>query len=62
MEDVKENNSKQWVSVSEIQRLYPPLSKKKIRELICKNLDVVKAGNKMIVERKQLEAFFRNEL
>ena len=62
MEDVKENNSKQWVSVSEIQRLYLPLSKKKIRELICKNLDVVKAGNKMIVERKQLEAFLRNEL
>lgn len=62
MEDVKENNSKQWVSVSEIQRLYLPLSKKKIRELICKNLDVVRAGNKLIVERKQLEAFLRNEL
>ncbi|MBE5951746.1 MAG: helix-turn-helix domain-containing protein [Lachnospiraceae bacterium] len=62
MEDVKENNSKQWVSVSEIQKEYLPLSKKKIRELICKNLDVVKAGNKMIVERKQLEAFLRNEL
>ena len=62
MEDVKENNSTQWVSVSEIQRLYLPLSKKKIRELICKNLDVVRAGNKLIVERKQLEAFLRNEL
>ena len=62
MEDVKENNYKQWVSVSEIQKEYLPLSKKKIRELICKNLDVVKAGNKMIVERKQLEAFLRNEL
>lgn len=62
MENVKENNSKQWVSVSEIQRLYLPLSKKKIRELICKNLDVVRAGNKLIVERKQLEAFLRNEL
>lgn len=62
MEDVKENNSKQWVSVSEIQKEYLPLSKKKIRELICKNLDVVRAGNKLIVERKQLEAFLRNEL
>ena len=62
MENVKENNSKQWVSVSEIQRLYLPLSKKKIRELICKNLDVVRAGNKLIVERKQLEAFLWNEL
>ena len=62
MKDVKENNSKQWVSVSGIQKEYLPLSKKKIREMICKNLDVVKAGNKMIVERKQLEAFLRNEL
>jgi len=62
MEEIKENVSKKWLTVSEIQREYLPLSKKKIRKLICENLDVVKAGNKLIVERSQLLAFLRKEI
>lgn len=62
MEEIRENVSKKWLTVTQIQREYLPLSKKKIRKLICENLDVVKAGNKLIVERSQLLAFLRKEI
>lgn len=62
MEEIRENVSKKWLTVSEIQREYLPLGKKKIRKLICENLDVVKAGNKLLVERSQLLAFLRKEI
>jgi len=62
MEEIKENVSKKWLTVSEIQREYLPLSKKKIRKLICENLDVTRVGNKLIVERDQLLAFLRKEI
>lgn len=61
MEEVKENESKKWITVSEIQREYLPLGKKRIRKLICENLDVTRAGNKLLVEREQLLAFLRKE-
>ncbi len=61
MEEVKEKESKKWITVSEIQREYLPLGKKRIRKLICENLDVTRAGNKLLVEREQLLAFLRKE-
>lgn len=61
MEEIKENVSKKWLTVSEIQREYLPLGKKKIRKLICENLDVTRAGNKLLVEREQLLSFLRKE-
>lgn len=61
MEEVKVNESKKWITVSEIQREYLPLGKKRIRKLICENLDVTRAGNKLLVEREQLLAFLRKE-
>jgi len=62
MEEIKENVSKKWLTVLEIQREYLQLSKKKIRKLICENLDVTRVGNKLIVERDQLLAFLRKEI
>ncbi len=61
MEEVKANESKKWITVSEIQQEYLPLGKKRIRKLICENLDVTRAGNKLLVEREQLLAFLRKE-
>lgn len=61
MEEVKANESKKWITVSEIQREYLPLGKKRIRKLICENLDVTRAGNKLLVEREQLLSFLRKE-
>ena len=51
----------QWIDIAEIQKNYLPLGKKKIREIVKKNLDVTRTGKKILVERKQLEDFLRNE-
>ena len=61
MEEIRENVSKKWLTVTQIQREYLPLGKKKIRKLICENLDVTRAGNKLLVEREQLLSFLRKE-
>lgn len=52
----------QWIDVNEIQRVYLPISKKKIRKIITENLDVVRMSGKLLVERAQLEAWLRLEI
>lgn len=51
---------KRWVDVTEIQEKYLPISKKAIRRLVKENLDVVRFGKKILVERAQLEDYLRN--
>ena len=51
-----------WIDVNEIQKIYLPISKKAIRKMLKKNLDIARTGKKMLVERKQLEDFLRNEI
>lgn len=48
------------VDVNEIQRLYLPVSKKRIRKLISTYLRTIRVGNKLFVERKQLEDFLKD--
>ena len=52
----------QWIDVNEIQKNYLPISKKAIRKMLKVNLDIARTGKKMLVERKQLEDFLRNEI
>ncbi len=56
-----ETNNKQWMTISEIQATLLPISKKAIRKLVKENLDVVRYGRKMLIERKQLMDYLRNE-
>ena len=58
---MSEEKSTQWIDVNEIQEKYLPISKKAIRKILKENLDVASTGKKLLVERNQLEAFFRNE-
>lgn len=58
---MSEEKSTQWIDVKEIQEKYLPISKKAIRKLLKDNLDVARTGKKILVERKQLEEFLRNE-
>ena len=58
---MSEEKSTQWIDVNEIQEKYLPISKKAIRKLLKDNLDVARTGKKILVERKQLEEFLRNE-
>lgn len=53
--------NKQWMTISEIQATLLPISKKAIRKLVKDNLDVVRYGRKILVERKQLLDYLRNE-
>jgi len=56
------NQETKWIDIAEIQKNYLPLGKKKIREIVKKNLDITRTGKKILVERAQLEAFLRDEL
>lgn len=59
---MSEAKTTQWIDVNEIQKIYLPISKKAIRKMLKKNLDIARTGKKMLVERKQLEDFLRNEI
>ena len=58
----QEKNSTQWVDVDYIQQHYLPISKKAIRKMLKENLDIARTGKKLLVEKKQLELFLRNEI
>lgn len=58
---MSEEKTTQWIDVNEIQEKYLPISKKAIRKILKENLDVARTGKKILVERKQLEEFLRNE-
>ena len=49
------NTERKYLSVSDIQAEYLPISKKKIRELVNEHLIVNKIGNRIYVERAALE-------
>lgn len=45
------------ISLDTVQRKYLQLSKKKIRNIVNTYLRTMKVGNKILVDRKQLEEF-----
>ena len=52
---VEANNSK-LVGITEISKIYLPISKKRVRRFVSIYLDPVFIGNRMFVERDKLEA------
>lgn len=58
----EEKNTTQWVDVNYIQQHYLPISKKAIRKMLKENLDIARTGKKLLVEKRQLELFLRNEI
>ena len=52
---VEANNSK-LVGITEISKVYLPISKKRVRKFVSIYLDPVFIGNRMFVERDKLEA------
>ena len=45
------------IDLDTVQRKYLQLSRKKIRNIVTTYLRTLKVGNKILVDRKQLEAF-----
>ena len=47
--------------MNNVQKLYlPMLSLKRIRKIVNNNVHTIKAGNKILVNREQLENLLRN--
>lgn len=57
-----EEKNTQWIDVNYIQQHYLPISKKAIRKILKEHLDIARTGKKMLVEKKQLEDYLRNEI
>lgn len=51
---------RQYVTISDIQKEYLPISKKKIRVLVKKYLPTKMLGNRIFVERGKLEELLAN--
>lgn len=52
---------RKYLSIDDIQKEYLPISKKKLRAFSKKYLDVKIIGNRMFVEREQLESLLNSE-
>lgn len=52
---------RKYISIDDIQKEYLPLSKKRLRMMVKKNLAVKKIGNKLFVERTEFEDFLKSE-
>ena len=50
------NTERKYLNISDIQREYLPISKKKIREFVKEHLYVKLIGGRIYVERAALEA------
>lgn len=51
-----ELNRSKLVGITEISKVYLPISKKRVRKFVSLYLDPVFIGNRMFVERARLEA------
>lgn len=56
-----EKLKRQYLTISDIQNEYLPISKKKIRVLVKKYLPTRMLGNRIFVERQKLEELLASE-
>ena len=52
---MRESTERKYLTISDIQMEYLPLSKKKIREFVKEHLNVKQIGGRIYVERAALE-------
>ena len=53
-------NKSALVGITEIGKMYLPISKKRIRKFISIYLDPIMIGNRLFVEREKLEALLND--
>ena len=53
---------RKYLNIDDIQKEYLPMSKKKLRAFAKKYLDVKIIGNRMFVEREQLERVLASDV
>lgn len=57
---ITDTNKSKLVGITEISKVYLPISKKRIRRFVSIYLDPIFIGNRMFVERDKLEALLTN--
>ena len=57
---IKETNKSKLVGITEISRMYIPLSRKRVRRFVKTYLDPKIIGNRIYVERDKLEALLND--
>ena len=57
-----EKNRSALVGISEISKVYLPISKKRIRKFVSIYLDPVYIGNRIFVDRAKLEALLTDPI
>lgn len=57
---VEDRDSSFLIDIATIQQQYLPLSKKRIRNIVTSYIHTIRVGNKLLVNRKQLEDFLSN--
>lgn len=57
---VDDRDSSFLIDIATIQQQYLPLSKKRIRNIVTSYIHTIRVGNKLLVNRKQLEDFLSN--
>lgn len=53
---------RKYLSIDDIQKEYLPISKKRLRMLVKKHLDTKTIGNRLFVEREQLETLLNSDI
>lgn len=51
------DNKTLYLTVDEVQKQYLPIGKKKIRKMLVDNLNVIRNGNRILVNREELITF-----
>ena len=51
---------RKYLSIDDIQKEYLPISKKRLRIMVKKHLDTKTIGNRLFVEREQLETLLNS--
>ena len=53
---------RKYHSIDDIQKEYLPISKKRLRIMVKKHLDTKTIGNRLFVEREQLETLLNSNI
>ena len=53
---------RKYLSIDDIQKEYLPISKKRLRIMVKKHLDTKTIGNRLFVEREQLETLLNSNI
>lgn len=61
MDTISKSEQSMYVDINQIQSMYLPLSKKRLRRFVKERFHVIRAGRKLLVERSQIEEYLKSQ-